>query len=264
MSNKITMSSIKSACYLVERDLLIFFPDLLRRIINGSLWTFLTAFVSQYIMTMNGMPDNFGLLVASANIMSWGMFEMRSRVNELISDIKGKRTLDYFLILPMPQWLVFVALAVGAALRSMITAICLLPVIKILFWNKFLFSLIMWPQFFAIFIIGNLFYGFAGLWLVSLSKDMDGISNIWMRIVFPLWLGGGYQFTWYTLKNVSIVAAYCSLLNPLVYAYEGIRGSVLGPKGYIDFWYCFGALFLFTFVIGYFGIKKLMRQLDCF
>lgn len=263
MSNKITILSIKSASYLIQRDLLIFFPDVARRVINGSLWTFLTAFVSQYIMIKDGMSHNFGLLVACANIISWGMFEMRSRVNELRADIAGKRTLDYFLILPMPQWLVFVSLAFAAALRSIIITLCLFPIIKILFWNSLIFSSIAWGKFLTLCFLGNIFYGFTGLWLVSLTTDIRSVSNIWMRTVWPLWVTGGYQFTWYTLKKVSFWFAYISLLNPLVYAYEGIRGAVLGPEGYINFWYCFGMLFGFTILSAYFGIKRLMKQLDC-
>lgn len=259
----VSVSSIKVFWYLIQRDLKNFLPNLVTKVINGSLWIFLTAFVAQHILTLEGMPKTFGLLVMCANIMSWGMFEMRGHVNTLIADIKGFRILNYFLTLPLPQWLVFVAFACAAGLRSIIVIACMFPVAKILFWNELILSSVAWGKFFAIFIAGNFMYGFAGLWLVSLAKDMGTISNIWMRIVFPLWLGGGYQFTWSMLKNASLIAAYVSLLNPLVYAYEGIRGAVLGSEGYINFWYCLSALTVFLVITGYFGIKRLMNQLDC-
>jgi ABC-type multidrug transport system permease subunit len=257
------IASTRVFCYLIQRDLKNFLPNLVTKVINGYLWIFLTAFVAQHILTLEGMPKNYGLLIICANIMSWGMFEMRGQVNTLMADIKGFRTLDYFLTLPLSQWIIFVALACAASLRSIIVVVCIFPIAKILFWNELMLLSVAWGKFFAVFIVGNLMYGFAGLWLVSLAKDMGTISNIWMRIVFPLWLGGGYQFTWSMLKAASPVAAYISLLNPLVYAYEGVRGAVLGSEGYINFWYCVGALICFTLLSGYFGIKRLMKQLDC-
>ena len=91
---------------------------------------------------------------------------------------------------------------------------------------------------------------------------MMQIGNVWMRFIFPLYVFGGFQFTWYTLYNFSPRFAVLNLFNPMLYGIEGMRGAILGQQGYLPFWYCAGALVVLTalfFVVGY---RRLKKQLD--
>ncbi len=248
----------------MARDLRVYLPDLKRDVINASIFIFLTSFTYQYIMPLEGIDGQYGLITACGGIVAWGMFAARNKVSFLVRDITGFGTLDFFLTLPLPQWAVFVALALATAVRPMLIIACVFPVIKVLFWNTLILSQIAWGKFLTIFILINIFYGFATLWLTASSDKVSSIQNIWMRIIFPLWWVGGYGFIWRTFYKVSPNGAYLSLVNPLVYGYEGVRGAVLGQAGYINFWYCAGALIFTCIITGYIGVKKMMARLDCF
>lgn len=257
------ISSIFTCLNLVRRDMTIFCPTFLGRFINAMIWVVLTVLIFAYLLPKMGMNQNFAIFMACANIMSWGFFEVMGNVAKLIGDLMGSKSIEYDLTLPIPQWLVFTRIALSNTLQAMAIAIFILPITKLVLWNSFSLAYASWLQFIAIFIFGNLFYGFFSLWLASMIKDMSAINNIWMRVVFPLWWVGGYQFSWQTMYDTSSWFAYIDLLNPLVYIFEGVRASLLGQEGYINVWYCVGALILASIITGYIGIKKMMDRLDC-
>ena len=256
-------ASIFTCLSLVRRDMTVFWPTFLDRFINGAIWVVLTVLIFEHLFPQMGMAQDFAVFMACANIMSWGFFEVMGNVAILIADLTGPKAIEYDFTLPMPQWLVFTRIAISNGLQAMAIAIFILPLSKLVLWNSFSLAHVSWIQFTAIFILGNLFYGFFSLWLASMTKNMDAINNIWMCVVFPLWWVGGYQFSWQTMYDISPWLGRLNLLNPLVYVFEGIRASILGQAGYINVWYCVGALILASIITGYIGTKKMMERLDC-
>ncbi len=255
--------SINTCLNLVRRDMHVFWPTFLDRFINGTIWVVLTVVIFQYVFPQMGMSEDYAVFMACANTMSWGFFEVMGNVATLVGDLTGPKSIEYDLTLPLPQWMVFVRMAISNALQAMVIALFILPISKIVLWKQFSLAHFSFMKFTGIFIVGNLFYGFFSLWLASMTKNLEHINNVWMRVVFPLWWIGGYQFSWGTMYKMSPVMAKVTLLNPLVYAFEGVRGSVLGQSDYISFGYCVAALIFGSIITGYIGTKKMMQRLDC-
>ena len=184
-------------------------------------------------------------------------------VSRLIASLESDYAITYDLTLPLPHWLIFTRMAISNALQAMSIGCLILPISKLLLWNSFDISHVSWLGFVLLFIVGHLFYGFFSLWLASIVKNMHAIGNIWMRVVFPLWWLGGYQFSWAMLHKIAPVIAYGALLNPVTYCFDGMRSALLGQSEYISWGYCVLALLIFTLVVGYIGTKKMMRRLDC-
>ncbi len=254
--------SIRTCARLVWRDMAVFWPSFPDRLLNGALWAGITIIVFQYI----GFGDarDLGLFMACANSVSWGFFEVMENVARLIADLHGERSISYSLTLPLPQWMVFVRIGLSNSLQAMAIAIFILPMAKLLLWNNFDVSHACWSKFLLIFILAHLFYGFFSLWLASMVRSLESIGDVWMRVVFPLWFLGGYQFTWQTFLQKSPTLAYISLVvNPLVYCFEGARAAVMGQEGYLPFWYCCLALLLFTVIVGSIGVYRMKKRLDC-
>ncbi len=255
--------SIRTCLRLIWRDMAVFRPGFIDRLINGALWAGITIVVFQYI----GFGDSavyLGVFMACANAVSWGFFEVMENVARLISDLQGERSISYALTLPLPQWMVFFRIAISNALQAMAIAIFILPMAKLLLWNTFSLEHFSLFKFLLIFILAHLFYGFFSLWLASMVKSLEAIGDIWMRVVFPLWFLGGYQFTWATFVQKSPILAYLNLaLNPLVYCMEGVRAAVMGQEGYLPFWWCCAALVFFTTLVGAVGTVRMKRRLDC-
>ena len=254
--------SLRTCVRLIWRDMAVFLPGFGGRLINGALWAGITIIVFQYI----GFGDasvSLGLFMACANAVSWGFFEVMENIARLTTDLQGERSISYALTLPLPQWMVFFRIAISNALQGMAIAIFILPMAKILLWNNFCLEQMCLYKFLIIFVLAHLFYGFFSLWLASMVKNLEAIGDVWMRVVFPLWFLGGYQFTWASFVAKSPALAYLNLLNPLLYCMEGVRAAVMGQEGYLPFWWCCAALVFFTTLVGAVGTIKMKQKLDC-
>ena len=112
-------------------------------------------------------------------------------------------------------------------------------------------------------VTANLFFGFFALWLSSVVKGMTSLNSLWLRYIAPMWVFGGYVYSWQQAYDMSHVVGYISLLNPMLYVMEGIRAAALGNAGYLPFWVCIVLLWGFTLACGTYAIKKMKVKLDC-
>lgn len=256
-------SGISTCIALIRRDMHVFKPSFLDGIINCTIWGSLNVAVFKYIFPQLGVRDNYVVFMTCAGLMSWGLFEILGHVGRLAADLTTVKAIEYDLTLPLPQWMVFFRIAISNAIQSMSVAIFILPVSKLLLGSELTFPHISYPKALTIFFLGNLFYGFFSLFIASLMENMQALRNVWMRAVYPLWWIGGYQFSWTKMNAISPIVGKISLVNPLVYSFEGIRGAMLGQEGFINFWYCIVALLFFCAFFGYIGAKRMMRRLDC-
>lgn len=247
---------------LVQRDMAVFWPSWKGRFVNGVIWGALVVAIFEYIMPSSGLK-NHGFFIAAGSIASWGFFEVMENVAKFVGDLEGQRSITYYLTLPLPQWLVFGRLAVTNALQAMSISILFLPIFKILLGSAFSFTHFSLPKFIIIVLLVHLFFGVFSLYLSAQMESLDKMSNVWMRIVFPLWWLGCYQFSWQTLYTFSPRIAQLNLLNPLVYVMEGMRAAIMGQEGFLPFWYCVGALICFSGILGWIGLNHLKRRLDC-
>lgn len=257
------MNKIVQSFYaLVQRDMAVFWPSWLDRFINAIIWSSLMLVVFEYVMPNMGL-QGAGMFMACAAIASWGFFEVTENIARFIADLEGQQSISYYLTLPMPQWAVFARIAVTNALQAMFISILFLPLFSILLFKSFTLAQFSIVKFAIIFLLVHFFYGFFSLYIAARMESLDKIGNVWLRLVYPMWWIGCFQFSWQTLASFSPRVAQINLFNPMVYCMEGMRVAILGQEGYLNFWHCVGALLFFTALAGYVGIKKLKRRLDC-
>jgi ABC-type polysaccharide/polyol phosphate export permease len=258
------VSIFQTFCALIQRDIMVFLPTYKDRIINSIIWAIITLVVFQYVMPSLGLPKSFAAFIAASNAASWGFFEVTENVGWLIADLEGHKAIGYDLTLPLPQWMVFIRIAISNGIKALLVATLFIPVAKIILGAALDLSNISFLKLGIILIMVHLFYGMFGLYLTSKTKNMMDLSNIWMRIVFPLWYLGCYQFPWSTLYKLSPTIAYINLLNPIVYCMEGMRSALLGAEASaIPFYYSVVALMIFCAVAAHVGVSKMRKRLDC-
>ena len=255
-------TQLKTFCALVHRDMAVFWPNWKGRFINSLIWSGLMLLVFEYIMPHMGLKGTGPFMAASA-IASLGFFDVAENTIKFIADLEGNRSISYYLTLPVSQSMVFARLAVSNAIQAMSLSIFLLPIYKLILWNSFSFVHFSILKFLLIFIVNNIFFGFFSLYLASVVESMEKVNNMWVRIIYPLWWLGCFQFSWVTLNSAVPLISKLSLLNPMTYVMEGIRGAILGQADFLNFWYCLPALIIFTILIGWVGIRKLKQRLDC-
>ena len=256
------MSYLQTFSALVQRDLAVYWPTWKDRAINGIIWGALCMGVFEYIMPSIGLAG-YGMFIGASTAASWGFFEVTENVAGFISDLHGNKSISYYLTLPLPQWMVFLRLSVSSAIKAFCIAIFFVPFAKLILWNSFTFANFSIVKFLIIFPLVHIFYGSFSLFLAMRIESIEKIGNIWLRIVYPLWWLGCFQFSWATLHAAAPTVAYINLLNPLVYAMEGVRNAMLGSEGSLPFINCVVMIMLFTALFLWIGIRGLKKRLDC-
>ena len=84
---------------------------------------------------------------------------------------------------------------------------------------------------------------FAGMIIFALKST----ASFWQfasRAHFPIAFLGCYQFPWEMAYKAVWPLAIIDLVNPFMYAVEGMRAAVLGQAGFLNYWLCVSMLVL--------------------
>ncbi len=249
---------------MLKTDLFKYYKkNFLDDIINKSTWISCMLLISTYIWPKIGMSESFGVFMALGGLVSCSFWDSWGVSAQFVSDIEGSREIDYYLTLPIWSRLFFIKQIVFYTLRSMIPALLMLPLSKLILGARLDLTQLHIGNFVAIFVMTNIFCATLSLLMTSLVKNMSSIDNVSIRFLFPMWFFGGSQFSWMTFYQASPIFAYLNLCNPLLYAMEAMHVAFLGQSGYLPFWTCILMLAVFSIVFGYVGSTRLIRYLDC-
>jgi len=247
---------------LLLTDLLILRSMILDKVINLLIWVVSNCLIFGYLMPAFGLTSSYSGFILAGLSASAGMFEVFPGASAMINDFEGDQVYSYYLTLPMPSWLVWMRSIVYFSIGASFMAIFVLPIGKMVLWDKVDLSHFNVGKFIVIFFLANLFFGSFTLWITSRLKNILKMQNVWMRFVFPLWFLGCYQFSWFVLYNKWAWFAYLNLLNPITYIMEGMRGAILGQEQFLPWIYCCIALIGFIGLCSWHAIKSLKKRLD--
>lgn len=248
---------------LMRKDLRGFRHTYVGKFFDTCFLFFTNVVVFGYFMPQLGMPASYGPFILIGAIASFGLFDIVSGVAELIFDIEGDRTITFTLAMPIPAWAVFSQFAVKWAFNTFLLCVPLFLVGKLILWDQFSLSGIDYGRLLLIYPTICLFFGFFSLWLTGVIKKINNLSSLFMRVINPLFMFGGYFFTWQASYELAHWIGYAVLANPMIYVMEGMRAAALGQEGYLPFWNCFFALWGFIIVLGLHGIFSLKKRLNC-
>lgn len=248
---------------LIRKDLVIFRKEYFGKIVDMLISFCGWVVVFGYFVPSMGMESSYGLFITVGAIASFGIFDIIGQSSVLISDIQGDRTISYLLLLPISPSAIFCSIAISWSLQSLMLAIPLYFVGKLLFWQQFGLNEITWHQLFLMMLTVNVFFGFFALWIASVLHKVRDISRIYFRFLNPLFVFGCYFYTWQVAFDLSPVIGYLFLMDPFSYVMEISRTAILGQEGYLPFWLSFGALWIFIFACGFHAIRRLKYVLDC-
>lgn len=248
---------------LLVRDMRVFKENFWNKFIDMCIMLSTTVVIFSYFLPSYGLKSDYGPFILVGIIASFGLFDVIGKIAQMIMDMEGDKTILYTVSLPLPSWLVFFYTGFSWAFYSAFICLLLFPLGKLLMFSQFDLGKINFIKFLLIFVMSNLFFGFFSLWLSSVIKKMSSISHLFVRVINPMYMFGGYFYSWYSVYALSAVAGSISLLNPLIYVTEGMRAAVLGQEGCLPFWFSFMALMGFTILLAWHAIVRLKRRLDC-
>ncbi len=247
---------------LLKADWIVFRQNLKTKIIDNSIVVVIVLAIWQFIMPTIGISAAHGSFMLGSLLASAALFESYSKTASMIADFSGEQKISYYLTLPIPSWMVFMKIIWAFALHAAIMTLITLVVGSVALIYHFNPLDIAFWKFIPFLFIGSLFFGSFALWITSLVPSMNTFSTVWTRYIFPLWMLGGFQFSWASLYHYNTWAAYVNLLNPLLYASEGYRSTILDPGTSLPFVACIGMLCLFHFLFSYTAIARIKKRLD--
>ena len=257
------MSKLSVILQLLRRDLQRYRREFWKKLFDTALLLFTNLVVFGYVMPQYGLNQNYGSFMLISAIASFGFFDTVGKVSNLISDIEGDRTISYTLTLPIPSYYAFLHIGIYWAINSLLISLFLFPIGKLILFDQFDLSKISLARLIPMYITMNLFYGFFSLWLTSMLKNIGDLGSLWVRVINPLIMFGAYFYSWQSIYALSHEIAYFNLINPLVYIMEGMRAAALGQEGFLSFWICLPATWIFIFACAWHGTYRLSKRLDC-
>ena len=245
---------------LIERDLYVALPFLPNRIVSVVGLTVLTVYMYEYVGVAG--TTGFGLFMAASEMGSRAFRRVFPSLR-IVGDLLGDRSLFYYLTLPIPSTLVFLALALSSSIELMSLYIWVLPTAKLILGSSFKLSMIQIFKALSVFFCAHLFYGISVLLLASMPvRALDDVGFLHSRYSEPLFWIGGYYFMWHLLYIKSSWCAYFLFLNPLIYACEGMRSALLQDPHSLPVGWCCIALLMFTIVVGILAIWRMKKRID--
>jgi len=263
-----TLQQIKSFARLfynlLKKDVYVYFRNnYIGDLIDNIIWTSSFIFIANYILPQLGLSASYGAFFAISMIVSVAFWDTWNTTTQFISDLDGNRVIEYYLTLPLPATLYFIKQICSFAVRAGALSLGIIPVAKIILWNQLSFSQVMFFNTIIIFIASVFFCATMSLMMASMVKNISHLGHVGIRVLFPMFSWGGTQYSWFTILGLSPWFAYISLINPLLYATEGMHAAMLGQSGYLPFWICVMMVLIFTFVFGWVSISRIKKRLDC-
>lgn len=256
--------SIKVLFTLIYKDLVILKKDFWGTFLDMLIWPAIASIVFGYIMPqIANVRSDYGGFVLLGAIITIATVSALDSATQIISDMDNNRMIDYYLTLPISPALFFVKEAISITLKSLILTLPIFPLGKLLLLKKFSLLHLSFIKFCLMYICITVFIGFFALWIISWIKNQEAVIHVWLRLYNPMMWFGGLLFSWQQIYHAIPAISYLMLLNPITYATEGLRGSVLGQENFINFWVCLLVLLIYTFLIAVISIKTLLKRLDC-
>lgn len=247
---------------LTRRDLRAFTKGIWGRIVDNFILFSTSIILFAYFMPLLGLSQGFAVMIFASCFVIFSFFDCIGFAGLTVMDIEGDRTIVHSISAPMPSSLTLAQIAVSWALRMGFITLFGIVIGKLLLWDRLDLTQIFWGKFALSYASIYLMWGFFSLWLASLVRRLSNIGTIYVRVANPMFMFGAYLFPWVTAYKVSPWIGYLLLVNPMVYANEAMRSSVMGTEGFLPYAYSIAALWSFTAFFALTSIRILKRRLD--
>lgn len=257
------MSSWMVFFHLIRRDLIAFKREFLVKFIDTFCLFFTNVMAFGYFLQQEGAHAGYAAFFVVGAIASFGFVEIVGKVGVQLADMYGDRTICHTLVMPISSSRIFYYIGTSWAITSMLLSAFLFPIGKLLVFTEWSWGDVSVLKLIPMFITANLFFGFFALWLTGVIKDMTSLNSLWLRYIAPMWMFGGYVYSWQSAYDLSPIVGIISLINPMIYVMEGMRSAALGQQGYLPYWLCIGMLWVFIIACTKHATHLLRRKLDC-
>lgn len=220
---------------ILQRDIKVtgreFIPFLLQALMQPLFFLFIFGKVLPGIGLAVG---NFAALMLPGIVALTGMIAAMQGVTlPLVLDLGYAREIDDRLLSPLPVWWVALEKVIFGAMRGVIASSVIFPLGWVILGHGFAVREDRIPLLIGMVLLTGCVGSTIGLLMGTVIKP-DQISLMFTLIFTPLLFTGCTYYPWGALQNIRWFQIL-TLLNPLTYASEGLRYSMVPPMGGHDF-----------------------------
>jgi ABC-2 type transport system permease protein len=182
---------------------------------------------------------------------------LQSTALPLVVDFSFTREIDDRLLAPMPVGLVAIEKVIFAMLRALVAGAVMFP-IGIWILGSVPYRAAALPMLVLTMVLGALVGGAMGLVLGTLVP-FNRINIMFALVLTPLLFTGCSQYPWPSLSHLRWFQDI-TLVNPMTYVSEGLRGALVPAVPHIRPWICVAVLLLSLVILTAVGTRGFLRR----
>jgi ABC-2 type transport system permease protein len=241
---------------LLSRDGHVARRNLLPMLLQNLLQPLLFTFIFGRVMTTSGiMPASYkSMLLPGIMAISMVMSGVWAVAMPLISEFQFTREIEDRLLAPIEIGWLAVQKVITGMIQAMVAGLVVLPAAWLVMGAGINVSLGHLLEMLLIALLVALFSAAGGLAL-GCSIGQTQVGLMFSLVLAPMMMFGCAYYPWQAL-NPFPVLKYAVLINPLVYASEGLRGALVPNVPHIDTFLVIAALAVIDFILMFVGLKK--------
>jgi ABC-2 type transport system permease protein len=175
----------------------------------------------------------------------------------LVIDFSFTKEIEDRLLAPLPAWALGVQKMMMASLRGFVAAVAIIPVAAVVLPGGVDVADVSWPAFLVLLLVGPLAGAAVGL-LLATAVVPQKINVVFAVTLTPLLFTGATFYPWQALGGLQWFQII-TLVNPLTYLSEGLRGALTTGPALGGGWVSLG-LATATGAFGALGVRGFTRR----
>jgi len=241
---------------LLSRDGAVARKNLIPMLLQNLLQPLLFTFVFGRVMTTSGMmPQSYkSTLLPGIIAISMVMSGVWAVAMPLISEFQFTKEIEDRLLAPIDIGWLAVQKVVAGMIQATVAGLVVLPAAWLVMGSGLDLDLGRLLEFVLIALLVALFSAAGGLAL-GCSIGQTQVGLMFSLVLAPMMMFGCAYYPWEALKPFPVLQ-YAVLINPLVYASEGLRGTLVPNKPHIDTMIVIAVLVAIDFLLLFVGLKR--------
>lgn len=245
---------------LLARDGHVARRNLVPMLMQNLLQPLLFTFIFGRVMTDSGMmPEAYkGILLPGIIAISMVMAGVQAVAMPLIAEFQFTREIEDRLLAPIDIGWLAVEKIVAGMIQATVSGLVVVPAAWLLMGPGTNIHLGRPVEFLVVAFLVMLFSSAGGL-MLGCSVGQTQIGLMFSLVLAPMMMFGCAYYPWSALSSFPILQ-YAVLINPLVYASEGLRGTLAPQFPHIDTSIVIVALAAIDAGLLYLGLKKFHQK----
>lgn len=239
--------------HVARRNLI---PTLLQNLLQPLLLTFVFGRVLTSSGLMSGGYKN--ILLPGVMALSMTLSGIWAVAMPLISEFQFTKEIEDRLLAPIDTGWLAVEKVTAGMIQALVSGFVVIPTAWLTLGSGV--NLTQWHplEFTAMCLLMALFSAAGGLWM-GVSVGQTQIGLMFSMVITPMIMFGCAYYPWTALNSFPVLK-YLVLINPMVYASEGLRGSMVPQVPHIPQIASIGALLLIDGALLALGVSKFNRK----